>query len=76
MTTKAEISLHFAAQLGAARRRVANAEQRLADARSAADLADAREVLYLNMAMLRRLQAARVELSAATAQRLAQEVSP
>ena len=74
--TTAEIQLHFAAQLGAARRRVANAEQRLADACSAADLADAREVLYLNMHMLRRLQAARIELSAATALRLAQEVTP
>ncbi len=74
--TTTEISLHFAAQLGAARRRVANAEQRLADADGADDLAAAREVLYINMAMLRRLQAARIELSAATAQRKGQEVTP
>ena len=76
MTTNAEIQLHFAAQLGAARRRVANAEQRLADADGANGLADAREVLYINMHMLRRLQAARIELSAATAQRKGQEVTP
>lgn len=75
MTTNAEISLHFAAQLGAARRRVANAEQRLADADGADDLAAAREVLYINMHMLRRLQAARIELSAATALRKGQEVT-
>ena len=74
--TTTEIQLHFAAQLGAARRRVANAEQRLADADGADDLAAAREVLYINMAMLRRLQAARIELSAATALRKSQEVSP
>tara|TARA_S200002703_G_scaffold91618_3_gene79105 strand:- start:5386 stop:5616 length:231 start_codon:yes stop_codon:yes gene_type:complete len=76
MTTNAEISLHFAAQLGAARRRVANAEARLADADGADDLAAAREVLYINMHMLRRLQAARIELSAATAQRKGQGVTP
>ena len=74
--TTTEIQLHFAAQLGAARRRVANAEQRLADADGADDLAAAREVLYINMHMLRRLQAARIELSAATAQRKGQEVTP
>ena len=76
MTTRAEIQLHFAAQLGAARRRVANAEARLADADDANDLAAAREVLYINMHMMRRIQAARIELSAATAQRRAQEVTP
>lgn len=74
--TTAEIQLHFAAQLGAARRRVANAEQRLADADGADDLAAAREVLYINMHMMRRIQAARIELSAATAQRKGQEVTP
>ena len=73
--TTAQISLHFAAQLGAARRRVANAEQRLADADGADDLAAAREVLYINMHMMRRIQAARIELSAATAQRKGQEVT-
>ena len=76
MTTNAEIQLHFAAQLGAARRRVANAEQRLADADGADDLAAAREVLYINMHILRQIQAARIELSAATAQRKGQEVTP